>query len=136
MSHMRFILPIAFCATIQFTCPSARADQWVTPEEMKAKEQWVQQTLLSPDRPVVSFCYNGTPSARLLAGWQKKPIETQHLPDERTQYVMTWTDPATGLEVRIVAVDYGDYPAVEWTAYLKNKGSAATPIIEQVLGID
>src|SRR5208282_340566 len=55
---------------------------------------------------------------------------------DRTQYVMTWTDPATGLEVRVVAVDYGDYPAVEWTAYLKDKGPTATPIIEQLRGMD
>ena len=133
---MRLSLPIALWAIIQVTSPSALADQWVTPDEMKAKEQWVQQTLLSLDRPVMSFCYNGTPSARLLAGWQKRPIEIQHLPDDRTQYTMTWTDPATGLEVRVVAVDYGDYPAVEWTAYLNDKGPTATPIIEQVRGID
>ena len=114
----------------------ARADEWVTQDEMSAKAQWVKHTLLSPEHPVVSFRYNGTSSEQLLAGWRKTPIETQQLSDGRTQYVMRWTDPVTGLEVRVVAVEYGDYPAVEWTAYMRNRGAAATPILEEVRGID
>ena len=69
----------------------ARADEWVTQDEMSAKAQWVKHTLLSPEHPVVSFRYNGTSSEQLLAGWRKTPIETQQLSDGRTQYVMRWT---------------------------------------------
>ena len=49
---------------------------------------------------------------------------------------MTWTDPASGLEVRCVAVDYADFLAAEWTVYFKNNGKQNTPILEQIQGLD
>ncbi|HUT88320.1 MAG TPA: hypothetical protein VMY37_02390, partial [Thermoguttaceae bacterium] len=49
---------------------------------------------------------------------------------------MQWTDPKTGLEVRCVAVDYADYPVVEWTLLIENTGKAAVPILEQVQALD
>jgi alpha-galactosidase len=113
-----------------------RGDELVGPDEMTAEAKWVQGTLLSLDKPVVSFRYNGAPSGELLPGWKRSPISNEPLPDGRTRHRLSWTDPATGLEVRIVALEYGDYPAVEWTAYLKNTGAKATPIIEQVRGLD
>jgi alpha-galactosidase len=130
-----FPLIVVLSATLMPTL-SARGDEWVTPDELSAKDQWVRRTLLSPDKPVASFQYNGVPSAQFLASWQRSPIETRQLPNGRTQYAMKWTDPATGLEMRIVAVDYSDYPAVEWTAYLRNTGSVETPVLDDVEGID
>ena len=129
------ILTLSVSLIVVLNAP-ARGDELVTLGEMSAKDQWVNRTLLSADRPVASFRYDGKSSAELLNGWSRAPIETQSLSNGRTQRVLQWTDPATGLEVRIVVVDYRDYPAVEWTAYLKNRGSAATPILEQVRGID
>ncbi len=116
--------------------PAVRGDELVGPDEMKAKERWVLGTLLSLDRPVLSFLYNGLPSGELLPGWRRPPISTQTLAGGRTQHRLQWTDPVTGLEVRVVAVDYGDYPAVEWTAYLRNSGAKPTPLIEDVRGLD
>jgi len=136
MDPTRLFLTIAVGAAALMSNGSARADERVTPDEMSVKDQWVRQTLLSQDRPVASFQYNGAPSAQFLAGWQKSPIETREMPGGRLQYTMIWTDPATGLVLRIVAVDYSDYPAAEWTAYLTNTGSAPTPILEKVEGID
>ncbi len=51
-----------------------------------------------------------------------------------TEHVLTWTSDA--LQVRCVAVEYNDYPAVEWTVYLKNIGTASTPILEGIQGLD
>ncbi len=104
--------------------------------QIAAKDHWVLQSLLSFDKPVVSFLYGGKPSAELLPGWRRAPVKRESLPDGRTRYVLTWTDPNTGLEARIVAVDYADYPAVEWTAYLRNTGATPTTILEQVRAID
>ncbi|MBL9128640.1 MAG: alpha-galactosidase, partial [Verrucomicrobiales bacterium] len=42
----------------------------------------------------------------------------------------------TGLEVRYVAVEYSDFPVVEWTVYFKNNGGADTPILEDILALD
>jgi len=103
---------------------------------MSAKDQWVRQRLLSLNQPVVSFIYDGTPSEHLMPGWMMAPLETKMLSNGQTRYMMKWTDPATGLEVRVVAVDYSDYPAVEWTAYIRNGGARETPILEQVRAIN
>ena len=75
----------------------------------------------------LSFTYGGRPSAPLLAEWPAKRAD-ERLDANRTRRTLTWTDPKTGLEVRCVAVDYADYPVVEWTVLFKNTGSADTPI--------
>ena len=127
---------LAFAAAFLMAKASVRGDELVSPDEMAAKGQWFQETLLSLDKPVVSFLYNGVPSGELLPGWKRSPITSETLPDGRIQHLLKWTDPLTGLEVRVVALDYADYPAVEWTAYVKNTGASATPLIEQVRGLD
>ena len=82
-----------------------------------------------------SFTYDGQPSAKLLGEWLGKK-ESKRLDDARTQHVMQWTDPKTGLEVRCVAVDYADYPAVEWTVWFRNTGKTDTPILKDIQGLD
>jgi len=82
-----------------------------------------------------SFTYQGTPSDELLARWPQK-VETRKLDAQRTQRTLTWTDPATPLEVRCVAVVYADFPAVEWTVYFRNTGTHNTAILENIQGLD
>jgi alpha-galactosidase len=85
--------------------------------------------------PLISFVYDGRPSQFFLSSWARKQ-ETRDLDKARAQHAITWTDAATGLEVRLIAVEYRDFPAVEWTAYLKNTGQAPTPILSDVQGMD
>ena len=82
-----------------------------------------------------SFTYGGQPSALLLAEWPVQ-VANERLDAKRTRRTLTWTDPKTGLEVRCVAVEYLDYPAVEWTVWFKNTGTADTPILEDIQGLD
>ncbi len=82
-----------------------------------------------------SFVYDGRPSDELLAAWPKK-TRKQKLDACRTQRTWTWTDPATGLEVKCVAVEYSDFPVVEWTIYFRNGGKENTPILENIQGLD
>ena len=86
------------------------------------------------DLPLV-FVYGGRSSDALLPGWTRK-AETRRLDEARTQHTLTWTDPDTGLEVRCVAVEYADFPAVEWTATFTNTGGKDTPLLENVQGLD
>jgi len=74
-----------------------------------------------------SFVYDGKASEALLGEWPKK-VETKKLDANRTEHTLRWTDSKSGLEVRCVAVDHADYPAVEWTVYFKNTGTNNTPI--------
>ena len=45
-------------------------------------------------------------------------------------------DPATGLNVRVECLAYQDYPVVEWVMWLSNQGSAATPVLQDILALD
>jgi len=82
-----------------------------------------------------SFSYGGKPSAELLKSWPSKR-GSRKLDDVRIEHVLGWTDPATGLEVRWVAVEYRDFPTVEWTLLFKNPGSKDTPILADIQSLD
>ena len=85
--------------------------------------------------PPFSFKYDGKPFADILAPW-KVERSTRRLDAHRSERLLTYTDPATGLTVRCVGVVYDDFPTVEWTAFLKNTGAADTPIISDLQAFD
>ena len=93
-----------------------------------------EQAMLSNDPPF-SFTYDGKPSTEFLQGWKlersAKPLDAQ-----RTERTLTYTDPRTQLQLRCVAVEYHDFPTVEWTVHFKNNGAIDTPIIENIQGLD
>jgi len=60
------------------------------------------------------FIYNGQPSSQLLDKWQLKRVDRQ-LDEKRMQHILTYTDSYTSLAVTCVAVEYLDFPVVEWT---------------------
>ncbi len=116
---------------------AAAAAPTVSPAEMGEKDQWVKQCLLAPGVPQLpfSFVYDGKSSAELLKTWQRRAA-TKKLDDARTQHTIAWTDAKTGLEIRCVAVEYGDFPTVEWTLYFKNCGKEETPILAKIEALD
>ena len=103
------------------------------------KQDWVRRNLpadaAAKPAPPISFAYDGRPSSTFLAAWDRKS-EARRLDEARSEATLTWTDAATGLQVRLVAVEYADYPVVEWTAWFKNTGQAATPILSDIQGMD
>ncbi len=103
-----------------------------TPEEVAASEVWIRANF-GPEVsvPPFSFVYGGHASATLLKAWQMER-DSQELDEFRMQQTLTFTDSKTGLEVRCIATEYKDYPAVEWVLFFENKGSQETPILEAV----
>lgn len=112
------------------------------------KEVWLGDLPIRDDRagprlaPMVrggdlpfSFVYGGEPSDNCLAKWPRR-YALRRLDTFRTEHTFTWTDPVLGLEVRAVAVDYRDYPAIEWTVYFKNTGPLDSPILENLQALD
>jgi alpha-galactosidase len=82
-----------------------------------------------------SFRYGDRPSSYLLKMWELNR-SSRRLDDNRTEHTLTYTDPRSGLVVRSVAVEYHDFPVVEWTLYFQNTGSAPTPILENIQALD
>jgi len=107
-----------------------------SPDEMATAQAWWAKYLgaESPRIPF-SFQYGDQPVDSLLAGWTKT-TRSEQLSAGRERHTITWKDPKSSLEVRSVAVRYGDFPVVEWTVYLKNIGRSDTPIIEDIQALD
>ena len=81
-----------------------------------------------------SFVYGGKPSGTLLRSWERHvDIESIDAGQRRT---LTFTDPLSMLEVRVVTTVYADTPGVDWTIYFTNKGRTDTPVLEHVNALD
>ena len=85
--------------------------------------------------PPFAFRYGDQPSSELLRTWEFNRTE-RRLDSNRTEYVLSYRDPRTGLVVRCEATAYTDFPTVEWTVYFKNEGTEDTPILEQIQALD
>ncbi|MCL5945679.1 MAG: alpha-galactosidase [Planctomycetes bacterium] len=106
----------------------------VLPREMALKDQWTAQKLLTASHvPPFSFIYDGKHSATSLRAWGRTQTQ-RRLDQHRTEHVITWN--VTSLRVKCVAVEYNDYPVVEWTVYFKNTGVSPTPIIQNIQALD
>ena len=105
-------------------------------DESARAKQWVQNALLGDKtgKPF-SFVCGGKPSSGLLGKW-KLSRRTRALDAQRREHMLTWADRTTGLQVRCIAVEYADFPVVEWTIYLKNTGKENTPMLENIQGLD
>ena len=82
-----------------------------------------------------SFSYGPKSSDELLGAW-KFSRTTKKLDRNRTQTTQTYTDPATGLQLKCVIVKYTDFPTVEWTLHFTNTGRTDTPILADILALD
>ena len=90
--------------------------------------------LSSADLPSLSFRYGGRPSQELLPAWNKA-ISDAETPVARVTRVSYLESPA-GLKVTATIRRFADFPAVEWVVEFENRGSADTPIIEEILPLD
>lgn len=82
-----------------------------------------------------SFLYGNTPSALLLTNWNRQATETK-LDAARVRRELSYRDPDTGLETRLEAILFGDFPALEWVVHFRNPTSTNTPILESIQALD
>jgi alpha-galactosidase len=97
-----------------------------------AQRAWIEHYLSSKmSEPFFSFVYGGKPADQMFQAWNRTR-EAQPLDAERTRITVTLRDPATKLTIRCEAIEYRDFPAVEWVLSLGNEGQAATPILSDI----
>ena len=103
------------------------------PDETAEARRWVTASFAEAAgaTPPFSFTYGGQSSAELLKSWEVTR-KTTKLDDQRTQHAATYSDPKTGLAIRCIAVEYHDFPTVEWTLFFRNTGAADTPILADI----
>ncbi|GMW01384.1 MAG: hypothetical protein AMXMBFR84_25210 [Candidatus Hydrogenedentota bacterium] len=85
--------------------------------------------------PPFSFMYGGRPSSDFLASW---PCErkTQPIDQHRNRHTIQYRDPDSRLEVLCEAIQYLDYPVVEWTMHFRNDGNTDTPVLSDIQPIN
>jgi len=134
--HMSPLIFVALTLIAIFAADPARGEIAVERAERTQKDDWVRDHLLETKKaPPFSFVYNGKSSDDLLPSWPRKETR-RSLDANRIEHVISWTSPADHLLVKCVAVEYSDYPMVEWTVYFRNEGSGPTPILENIQGLD
>ena len=107
-----------------------------TSEEMTAVDTWIESHFSpEPMQRAFSFVYDGHNSEDFIASWETT-FSKEALDEERTAHALAFTDPDTRLEVRVEAISYHNFPAVEWVLNFKNGGATDTPILEQILPLD
>ena len=112
----------------------------VTPAELARAQGWSLARFGDGEKaptaePPFSFAYSGKPSAEFLKAC-KTERQTRKLDAARTEHITTYTDSATGLVATCRAVEYADFPTVEWTVTFKNAGEKDTPILADIQAID
>lgn len=124
-------------ALLTISCVQYAVAVEASPEEMAKVKAWTASHWEGDKTPPMffSFTYGGKPSSALLNTWNVKRAK-RSLDDRRIERTLTCTDPATGLAIRCVGVEYRDFPAVEWTVFLKNSGDRDTPILQDIEGLD
>jgi alpha-galactosidase len=90
---------------------------------------------LASAAPPFSFTYDGKPSGDFLKDW-KRDYSSRQLDATRREHTLVYTDAASGLVVRCVAIEYSDFPTVEWTVHFGNTGKKDTPLLEAIRAID
>ena len=134
----RVTAALSVLAVSSFLCASGMRfieEQATSPASVEEK-QWTLEHLTDVEAlPPFSFVYGGRSSAQLLSSWQRTSADEQ-LDSTRTQHTVSWEDPKTGLQVTCVAVEFNDFPVVEWIVYFKNLHTANTPILENIEAID
>ena len=110
---------------------------------------WAEATVMLEDGSLVSlhalpwegnpfgfsFQYDGASSAELLGQWSRKTEE--RAPGQHSiRRDLVYHDPKTGLELRVQAERFTDFPAVEWVMSLANTGTTNTPLLENIQALD
>jgi len=85
--------------------------------------------------PMFSFSLGTQASSELVGKWRREVLPDGP-GDQCTTRTVSYTDPATGLQVRVESVLYSDFPVVEWVVRLKNTGTADTPLLEDIRPLD
>ena len=105
------------------------------PEDMEKSRLWLGRRMSAPETLPFSFVYGGQKNRGIPQAWN--PVLSQRRIDANlVETVVEGSDPKTGLAVRVEITQYQDYPVVEWVVWLSNKGSQASPLIQDLLALD
>lgn len=98
--------------------------------------KWISTTFAKGKIPPFSFEYNGRHSSGFITKW-KHTIASEPSSNPETQsFTITYTDPATKLQVLCKATAYNKYQAIDWTLHFTNSGTKNSPQLTKVKAVD
>jgi len=128
------------CLSILLTLASVAFAVEPTAAEKAIAHRWAVSRFGSgktepTDEPPFSFTIGEHSSRDVLKGWRIES-RSRRLDHKRTERVDVFTDPVTGLVVTCRAVEWHDFPTVEWTLSFKNTGRVDTPVLSGIRPLD
>lgn len=108
---------------------------FTTSADMALARSWTTDRFGAAERLPISLNLAGRKISGIPVSW-KPAVKRRRIDANLIEIVYTGSDPESGLTVRVEALEYQDFPAIEWTAWLTNESSAPTARIEDILGID
>lgn len=106
-----------------------------SPDELSLAHRFADTVLVAEPEHLFSFIYHDKSSPELLPSWTHERSECR-LDNQRKQYVHAWSDPDTGLQVRLIGVEYLDFPTIEWVVSIRNAGPADAPLLRDIRALD
>ena len=83
----------------------------------------------------ISFELGGQPSATLLRQWTRTVTQSESSAGPGHRQVV-YEDAASGLQVRVEAELFRDFPAVEWVAHFRNGAQTNSALLESIQALD
>ncbi|HWE63530.1 MAG TPA: alpha-galactosidase [Chloroflexota bacterium] len=106
-----------------------------TAEDMVKGRSWTGQLLSAPEHLPISFLYDGHEIHGIPSRWMPES-HRRRIDATMIETIFEGFDGETGLHVRVECLEYLDYPVVEWTAWLMNRGDRPTPAIADLRALD
>lgn len=110
-------------------------DSAVCAADWARTKEWTGDMFGDPGHLPTSFEYQGRRIRGIPPNWSPT-TQTRRVTSTITETVFEGRESETGLELRVEVVRYLDHSVVEWTAWLTNRGSEPTPVLEDVLALD
>lgn len=133
--HTLFIFILGAILAMATVSGRAKSDRLVTTSEINLQKSWIKSHVTGRKGLIpFSFVYGNQSATALLAKMNCKTV-SRNLGNRTKEQITTWTG-AEGLRITLKVLLYQDYPALEWTLYLKNEGSAKTSVISDLHAID
>ena len=84
----------------------------------------------TPQQLPITFLYGGKPVQGIPAEWKPR-VSVRNIDCNITETNVVGISPE-GLELRVECRSYHDFAAVEYTAFVTNRGSADSPLVEKI----
>jgi alpha-galactosidase len=135
------LLNLFSAVVVASTCAPPALAVEPLPADFEQRSAWINQHFSRKSRPPISFVYGAKPGADDLRRWTFKklppvlPLVGRFTPDAIAN-TFTYTDPPTGLRVRIELLEFRGHPAIEWVVYIKNSGREDSPLLTDIQALD